>query len=130
MWSNKTLIDGKIYDFAPLLKKSLSVKKWRRRESTAEGEAEIPLKIKYFLFRQPHNSVSTATRRCNGEQRSVIFEIERAEFTPDRINHKKNDRENLSFHCIRYAIREVEAAGVEPASKLGAQRLSTRLFCD
>ena len=25
---------------------------------------------------------------------------------------------------------KVEAAGVEPASKLGTQKLSTRLFCD
>ena len=27
---------------------------WRRRESNAEGEAGIPLKINIFLFPQPH----------------------------------------------------------------------------
>ncbi len=29
------------------------IKKWRRRESTAVGEAEIPLKINIFYFGNP-----------------------------------------------------------------------------
>ena len=42
---------------------------------------------------------------------------------------KKRQRDFSVVSCISMH-QKVEAAGVEPASKLGTQKLSTRLFCD
>ena len=42
---------------------------------------------------------------------------------------KKRQRDFSVVSCI-LMHQKVEAAGVEPASKLGTQKLSTRLFCD
>ena len=44
--------------------------------------------------------------------------------------NKKNDRGNSVALLHFDAPSKVEVAGVEPASKLGTQKLSTRLFCD
>ena len=100
---------------------------WRRRESTAEGEAEIPLR-KTQLFRQPHISVSTATAKWQQTSKCSLFFLRGVGGVYSKTTHnKKTTGKDSVVSCQK--LQRVEAAGVEPASKLGTQKLSTRLFC-
>ena len=62
------------------------VERRRRSRNTFEN--------KYLLFRQPHNSVSTAEGRCNQERTLAFFVVRRIEFTLSRRSHKKSGSKN------------------------------------
>lgn len=64
------------------------------RESNAIGEAEIPLKIKNHLSRQPHIQVSTAANVLRCGIFAVFFCYWRMKFTSIRHKHKKTTERN------------------------------------
>ena len=90
----------------------------------------MPLKVNIQLFRQPYILVSTAMLNATTSNARLFFFEGDGWGLHQNVTQTKKTTEELSVVSCISMHQKVEAAGVEPASKLGTQKLSTRLFCD
>ena len=86
-----------------------SCKEWRRRESTAEGEAEIPLRKNTIISATPHFSEHSHRKMAANELLVIFFEGCWRSLLQDNTQQKNDREKTLSLaakSCKEWRRRE------------------------